>query len=310
MNEDEAKLAVTKHALKRLSQEPIKFASHRDLFHPGDWGDQKKVADVAARKSWQRSILQTLVELKILEPTVTDERGEGFRVIDSEAARNLNADDNALYWLLAPKEFDPPGWVRARLPRGESADSNPVVAEAIAAPKAGPSQQEMLETFIEMLKTVSDQLTAVQSSYRRVEDKINKFDFKANEAREKTLQLVASAVSDVRQCAMDLRSNVEEIAKLSLDIVSREEQFLHEVDDRICNLSTTLKIDRSQLVGALDLHKRYSDISARISEITGALAPLRSTMQAVTSAAQALDVGVDTAMELAREIEEKGHGAH
>lgn len=306
MQRDTAKLAITRHALRRLANGNISFVTHKDLFHPGDWQDDRKVADVAAQRTWQKSVLQTLVDIRILAPSASAERGDGFQVIDAGWANKLYSDNEAMYWLLTPREFDPPSWVKERLPKEPEEEAKPQAK----VPPPSEDFRESVEAFAGMLKTVSEQLTAIQSSYRRIEDRLSKADHKAAEAREKTLQLVASATADVRKCSVDLQSSVEALGNIALDLASRQEHFLQGMDAHISNLTTKMASERAQFVAALDLNKRYSDITARIAEFNGALEPLRSTMRAMTTAASSLEAGVETAMEMAREIEVKQNGAH
>jgi uncharacterized protein YoxC len=251
-------------------------------------------------------VLKSLVAIQVLSVSRNLEQGtyiDGYLAMDTDAARNIHQSDEAVFWLLAPNECEPPVWVQKRIPpKPDEEQSSPSNED-----REGSDRD--MQIFTTVMRKVSEQLGAIQDSYRRIEDRVNKLDFRAVEARDQTLQLVASAVSDLRQCTTEMRQMNEESSKLALDTTSHQEQFLARLDQYMSQLASGLKLDHDGLIRSLDLYNRYVAMTAHLQGFTGALKPLMATLGTMTSAAESLEVGVETAMDLARKIEESHNGA-
>ena len=315
MDREEAKIFVIKRALKDMSEgeQNSTWWSHKDLFSTS-WFVEKVAQDVAASKTIWKPVMRTLEVLGIIKKI--DPSGVrvviGYECKDVEAAKKMSQDNEALYWLLAPAEFDPPEWVQKRLPAVSSAERTP----------EDMTGADLIRTI---LLEVGNRLVEIQASNRRVEDRMNKLDVKSSETRDKTLQLVASAVSDMRQCIAEWRAMSTEAATMiekaeqrrndelmvSIDkcdgftyaTVENNDAFLKAIDKKLADLISRLVFDHSELVRSLDMHKRFSDVMEHVQEFKGMMDPIRVMAGTAVKAAESLEAGVELAMDLTKDLE-------
>ena len=301
MDTDTAKCLIVKYVLQQFA-DPTRqggWWARKDLFNPSQW-DDRKVADVAAQKNWQKGILYLLEQTKVIVSIEKEDGGKmipGYRSLDRGCALQMSQEAEAIWWLIAPDEMVIPDWIGKRMP-----------ARTDPTPALQPAESEMSD-FELLLRDIAAHLNEIKATNRRIEDRVNKFELKASEARDKTLQLVLSTVSDMRQCVSEWRSMLDEFATLMLDAANKREQFLIDVEARNASLATTLCVEHNELVCSLELHKRYQEMLSQINSYTAAMQAMRGAMEPMARAAGSLEAGVETAMELARSIEEQGNVA-
>jgi hypothetical protein len=225
-----------------------------------------------------------------------------YRTLDAAAARKLRDDDEALFFVLSPTAFPPPEWVVERLPKVTS-ESLTMPNDRKVVPGNGPPPENVPAKMGEVFLAFGDMLSEIVTLSRQTQDRVSKFDVKASEDRTKTLQLVASHVSDMRRCLTDWRSMLDEQQTLALDMASKQDEFLQKLDKRIADLSSTLILDHQQLVHSLDLFGRYGRMMGDVRELREDIKPVQSAVVAVGTMAQSLEIGVEAAMELAGKLE-------
>lgn len=300
MDKNNARLVCLRHAMETLSSARIDvdWFSQRDLFYPeaeiAEDGKGGTLETTANAKAWQKSVISRLVDGGVIVLAEAEGcRLAGYRVANPDLAKRLAESDPALHWVLFPDDYDPPSWL---------VDTEAVVQKPRSA-------LDVLDALLAVNERMIANSTEMLTNQRRIEDRLSKAEIRRNEDRDKSLQLIASATSDLKLATVELTKTVTGLSAQLASEVDQRQALVRAVAESTKVFTEKALASQDRFIGLLALQEKFQQMTDRVSFFHHSMEAFRSTLATVSAASANLEAGIEMAADLTQEIERKSHAS-